>query len=143
MTDTLASRIRSLAPHHGDMSRLARSAQLKQRTVANWAAGQGKPDVESAAHLADAAGVNLQWLASGRGPKFVVESLRPSPTLHNIDETLLIEVVEAIDEALAQARIKLQPAGLAKVIAAAYDEAIDERSTPQSDRIRRYLRLVS
>ena len=73
----------------------------------------------------------------------MVEGLQPSPTVHNIDETLLIEVVEAIDEALAQARIKLQPAGLAKVIAAAYDEAIAERSTPQSDRIRRYLRLVS
>lgn len=62
------ARIAELAQLLGSAQALADKAGLSRRVVGKYLAGESDPSRERLVALADAAGVNIEWLASGRGP---------------------------------------------------------------------------
>ena len=77
--------------------------------------------------IADAANVNIEWLATGRGPKQrgaaapdVVPAAAPeaSPVPVNIDQ--LVVAIAAVEEGLSAIRRTLPPSKHAQLIASAY-----------------------
>lgn len=78
------ARIATLAELAGSAQVLADRAGLSRRVVGKYLAGESDPSRERLVALADAVGVNVSWLAAGRGP--MRDSDRPqeavaSPTI--------------------------------------------------------------
>jgi phage repressor protein C with HTH and peptisase S24 domain len=64
----LASRIRKCADLVGSGDALAQKAAIPRRTLETYLAGKAEPKAGRIAAIAKAAGVNLEWLATGEGP---------------------------------------------------------------------------
>lgn len=84
--------------------------------------------------IADAANVNIEWLAAGRGPKqrgaASIPTIAPAPP--QVESTINLEdldrlelAIEAVEEGLNTLYRELPPAKRAKLIVAAYDLLID------------------
>ena len=140
---TLAERLGELLAQRGDVPKLARGTGLKTTTIRGYLQGPAEPQLRDGAKIARALGVNLEWLATGDGPKWRYDPPASSPGVNRIDESILIEVVTIIDEALYDLPFTLGPVAMAKVIAAVYDETLKERAIPSSDKVKRYLHLVA
>lgn len=59
--------MRTIVDHRGGLSRLAEKAGVAASTISRCLAGGSSPNLASAAALARAGEVSLDWLASGRG----------------------------------------------------------------------------
>lgn len=63
------TRLGSLLESHGSIARIARKGGFSEAVVRKWRNGLSEPDVSNLVKLADACGVTVQWLATGRGLK--------------------------------------------------------------------------
>lgn len=74
MATTLAQRLARLVRKHG-RKKLIEASGIAAKTFDNWKAGvTTNPGLEKLKPLADAAGVSLEWLATGEGPAVLVRS---------------------------------------------------------------------
>ena len=55
---------------NGNVSELARQAGIAPPSAQRWIDGESDPKMSNLLRLADAANVNLLWLATGQGPMF-------------------------------------------------------------------------
>lgn len=62
---------------NGNVSELARQAGIKPPSAKRWLTGESDPQMSNLIKLARAAGVNIQWLATGEGSQYPTQS----PTL--------------------------------------------------------------
>ncbi|MBI3452363.1 MAG: helix-turn-helix domain-containing protein, partial [Rhodospirillales bacterium] len=65
---TFTERLRIAASLVGGQIQLADKANVPRRTFADYIAGQTEPGRDRLVSIADAAAVNIDWLAAGRGP---------------------------------------------------------------------------
>lgn len=82
------------------------------------------PSTEKLVAIADTANVNIEWLASGRGPKQRGAMAQPTPApqpTHSVDEQLLARAIGAVEEGLRAVGRALPPDKHAKLILAAYN----------------------
>ncbi len=63
----LPERIRTAAERLGSNRRLAELAGMPETTLYRYMSGEHVPNAEALVRVANAAGVNLQWLATGNG----------------------------------------------------------------------------
>ena len=68
MERSFQDRIAEAARLAGGAQSLADKAGLSRRVVGKYLAGKSDPSRERLVRIADAAGVSIEWLASGRGP---------------------------------------------------------------------------
>lgn len=86
-------------------SDLARETGISPRTIHNYLQGRTQdPSLSHAAAMADALGVQLEWLATGRGPMRRADPESPVPVL---DETLMRQAI--IDQDKEIKRMKWDP----------------------------------
>ena len=74
--DALSGRLREAVHLAGGLLRAARASGVPSRSISRFLAGQDVKSVDLVA-LADAAGVTVEWLATGRGP---MRAGSPSPS---------------------------------------------------------------
>lgn len=80
------------------------------------------PDLDRLVAIADAAGVFLEWLITGEGPKNAESATSQiEKTKTSIDLNTLQEVIEMVETALNQAGKHMDPREKAELITRVYD----------------------
>lgn len=111
-----AERLSMLRADFGSAQKLAHLTGFGKTTVQNWINGISEPDVTDAVRLADALGVNLSWLAAGRGDMHAHEGDLPKTRAFDIDSPLLEAAIAAVEEWLEKRRLTLSPADKARAV---------------------------
>src|SRR5450631_2934237 len=60
-------RLRLIMQQFGSVADLARAVGVSDNAIYKWASGRGQPSMMSLVNLSKAAGVSVEWLATGRG----------------------------------------------------------------------------
>src|SRR5260370_16193021 len=60
-------RVRLIMQQFGSVADLARAVGVSDNAIYKWVSGRGQPGMISLVNLAKAAGVSVEWLATGRG----------------------------------------------------------------------------
>jgi phage repressor protein C with HTH and peptisase S24 domain len=60
-------RLRLIMQQFGSVADLARAVGVSDNAIYKWVSGRGQPGMGSLVNLAKAAGVSVEWLATGRG----------------------------------------------------------------------------
>jgi phage repressor protein C with HTH and peptisase S24 domain len=69
-------RLRLIMQQFGSVADLARAVGVSDNAIYKWVSGRGQPGMISLVNLAKAAGVSVEWLATGRG---TAAKSRPEP----------------------------------------------------------------
>jgi transcriptional regulator with XRE-family HTH domain len=115
----------------GDESQVgfARKAGVSGSTFRKYLEG-AMPSADRLVAMADVAGVTVEWLAAGRGPKLrrdLVAALRaaeqgaPAGEAPAIDLALLRTAIQAVEEGLLDADVEMPPDKKAEVFVYAYE----------------------
>jgi hypothetical protein len=113
-----------------------------------------EPSLLRAVRIAQAANVNLEWLATGRGPKArgapesasVVTMPAPAEPRPVFDDLArLTATITAVQEGLASVNLTLPPAKYAELVAAAYElmGGSSEAAPAQSAHVVRFIRAAA
>jgi transcriptional regulator with XRE-family HTH domain len=126
----LASRLRDAIGAESQAG-FARRAGVGESLLRQYLGG-AMPSTDRLVLLADAANVNIEWLAAGRGPKVrLAETSAGEVTVHFSDIALLRQTIETIQSALVRNKIGLPPDKYAELVSIAYEMML-EGATPNS-----------
>src|SRR5712675_1899816 len=78
-------RLRLIMQQFGSVADLARAVGVSDNAIYKWVSGRGQPSMMSLVNLSKAAGVSVEWLATGRG----------APTKSRLENRLAEPVVMA------------------------------------------------
>src|SRR5271163_2860883 len=70
-------RLRLIMQQFGSVADLARAVGVSDNAIYKWVSGRGQPSMMSLVNLSKAAGVSVEWLATGRGASAVAAGERP------------------------------------------------------------------
>lgn len=65
--EEFGTRLRLIMQQFGSVADLARAVGVSDNAIYKWVTGRGKPGMISLVNLARAAGVSVEWLATGKG----------------------------------------------------------------------------
>ena len=65
--EEFGTRLRLIMQQFGSVADLARAVGVSDNAIYKWVTGRGNPGMLSLVNLAKAAGVSVEWLATGRG----------------------------------------------------------------------------
>lgn len=85
---------------------------------------ESQPTIEPMARIAEASGVNLEWLITGRGPKLVSDG----HIYENFDTELLVDAIETLESGLDISGRSATPRGKAELIVLVYELLSEERN---------------
>lgn len=111
-----------------------RRCGVGEATLRNIINSGAQPRTDNLVAIADAANVNIEWLATGRGARQrgapSIPTIPPAPpqteSTVNLEDLDRLELaIEAVEEGLDTLYRELPPAKRAKLIVAAYDLLID------------------
>ena len=111
-----------------------RRCGVGEATLRNIIKSGAWPRTDNLVAIADAANVNIEWLATGRGPKMrgapAIPMIPPAPpqaesTVSLEDLERLELAIEAVEEGLGSLYREMTTAKRAQLIVAAYDLLID------------------
>lgn len=130
----------------GGLRRAAEIAGTSDETLANWRDGKTRPTFFGLLALAQAAGRDLNWIATGEQPRD-----QQNQSILTYSGPLDLEKLEAatslIEEWLDMHRRTMRPKKKAEVIAAAYEILIERTESTSDDSVRnnviRLLRVAS
>jgi phage repressor protein C with HTH and peptisase S24 domain len=73
-------RLRLIMQQFGSVADLARAVEVSDNAIYKWVSGRGQPSMASLVNLARAAGVSVEWLATGKGAsgKVKMDSQNPA-----------------------------------------------------------------
>lgn len=113
----MAERLRQAVSLGGGPGKVSEKSGVPLRTLNNYMSGRSEMKATALVHLADACGVSVDWLASGRLPVHPLDRVADliAPTLH---EGVLSQVVAAVEEIVASRA--LSPVKKAQVIGTLY-----------------------
>lgn len=103
----------------------ARRAKMAEGTLRQYISGNRYPDLDFLVAIAETAGVNILWLATGEGEKYPCEHGKTNEetgiyTALKINDDVLVRSLEAVDEALALAGREVGIERKAGMVAAVY-----------------------
>lgn len=152
----LEERLRICMKLAGGGAALAQKAGIPRSTLETYITGKAEPKVSRVVAIAGAAGVTIDWLASGEGPmeRGALSQGELHPTRDpqfkpfvNLDRDLLTDMVVAVEEELAERGLTLAPHRKGELIATLYEMEAEEEQEQHADvtqrNVRRLLRLVS
>ncbi len=119
-----SERIRKIIELSGSAEKLANNSGMSSRVIGQYLAGKSDPTRLKLIALADAALVNVEWLATGKGPMERGGS-------ESINSELLSLVIEALEDHEKESDDKLPPWGKASFISNIYDLSLDEDLTTE------------
>jgi transcriptional regulator with XRE-family HTH domain len=140
----LGSRIDQLADLLGGKKELARLANVSEVQIYRYINGENVPNVNVIVKLARAAGVSIEWLATGEGPGMLagIHETKPAygpgpgqaPPSTEIDRALLVHVVAALEGYLEREAFRLPTRDRADIIAEIYADVVSAMPDPESRR---------
>lgn len=78
--EEFGTRLRLIMQQFGSVGDLARAVGVSDNAIYKWVTGRGKPGMISLVNLAKAAGVSVEWLATGKGQAVKAKpEFRPVP----------------------------------------------------------------
>lgn len=124
-----------------------RRCGIGEATLRKYLSG-AVPNTDNLVAIADAANVNIEWLAAGRGPKMrgtPVYTIPPAPpqvaSSVNLDDLERLELaVESVEEGLGATHRTLPPSKYAQLIVAVYDLLAD---MDQKDNVVKFIKLAA
>lgn len=129
------------------LTSFARRCGVIEGTLRNIIKSGAWPRTDNLVAIADAANVNIEWLATGRGPKMrgAAYSIAPAPpqapSSVNVDDLERLELaVESVEEGLAATHRTLPPSRYAQLIVAVYDLLAD---MDQKDNVIKFIKLAA
>lgn len=136
----MAKRLRQAVDLGGGPSKVSEKSGVPLRTLGNYTASRSEIKSTALTRLADACGVSVDWLATGRLPVHPVDRLADLivPTLH---EGVLLNVIEAV-ETVPESRL-LVPRKKAQVIGALYSMWADGQIPSAEKGLETAARLVA
>ena len=131
----------------GTRKAAAAAAGISDDQLTNYAKGRAKPPFSVMAALCAEAGVSLDWLATGEGPK-EAPGLAEGAGPHNqvpagaIDYDLLAGTVQALEEVLAKRGLLLPPDKKGQAVSLLYKLFESERRVDETQ-LSRIISLVA
>lgn len=135
----LGTRIASIADTTGGKRALAAAIGVHETQLYRYIRGENEPTAALMVLIARAAGVNLEWLATGDGPMRVGEGAVVAP----LDRELLCLVIEEIERLLNDVNGELEPEKKAELIALIYEEVREQEGKVDRARVLRLIKLAS
>jgi transcriptional regulator with XRE-family HTH domain len=124
LTPSFAERLALAIAHFGgNAAQLARKTGISRRSIGNYLAGDTQPSYTKVVLIAEVTGVNLEWLATGKG-----EMLSLARTAHDVDNAFRFEIVQAVEEAVHQYGLDLSTHRKAKIAQFVYNTCLHERA---------------
>lgn len=80
-------RLRLIMQQFGSVADLAKAVGVSDNAIYKWVSGRGQPGMASLVSLAKAAGVSVEWLATGEGTSKATPEAAYSPDLSNFCAT--------------------------------------------------------
>jgi transcriptional regulator with XRE-family HTH domain len=117
----------------------ARDCGLSEAAVRKYLAGKADPSRGTTVSMARAAGVNLEWLATGEGPMLKGERAPVAP----LDQELMQLVIEEVENMLADVRGYLEPEKKGKLCVLLYEEAHEQEGKMDRSRVLKLIKLAS
>jgi|GEM_PF-2770961 len=140
---SVSDRLKMLAQKRGDIARIAQISGIAKQTVSHWINGRGEPQISNAAKLAAAAGVRLEWLATGVGPmrageggegadagdaESVPAAVAPAPATDHRLMGRLIDGLMALYKEIGQ---RLPPCALGELAGQMHDDIVSATADPE------------
>ncbi|MCA1909239.1 MAG: helix-turn-helix domain-containing protein [Magnetospirillum sp.] len=122
-----AGRMEFAAKQAGNATRLAESTGISRRAIGDYLSGNAEPSRPRLIAIAAAAGVRLEWLATGQGPVFP-DGDREGKVSSDLDVSALEAVIAAVEDHLRQRRQAISPDAKAALVTTLYKWAVDEKS---------------
>ncbi|MDY0164421.1 helix-turn-helix transcriptional regulator [Desulfobotulus sp.] len=127
----------------------ARRAGIGESTLRNILKG-ASPRADHLAAIAFAAGVTLDWLATGQGIKSAVELRRltrdrcaATPDVAPLNFQLLQSIISGVEEGLQMLNKDLEPDKKAQLVALLYEHFQKSGNETDSGTVLKYLKLVA
>lgn len=115
----------------------ARKAGISDTFLRQCLSGRTEPTRMKLIAIAEAGGVSVEWLATGREPAGQL-GIAEAPAAPPLDQALLETVIECIEESLAQSGRSLTPARMARLVTAVYEMyELQGRSSVSREKIRK------
>lgn len=145
----MKDRLRICADLAGSGDALAQKASIPRRTLETYLAGDADLKVPRMVAIADAAGVSVEWLATGRGPMLreekrqIGDAYKPvtgtafTPTIgtavaaEQIDSRLLARVHQGVSEAYKAENVRIYADPLADEVARIYADLVAAYDSPE------------
>lgn len=120
--EEIFERMRSLVAHSsgGNARDFARKCDIPYGTLQGYFRKR-LPHAEHLIRMADNAGVNINWLLTGKGQMFGDESIREEQSELHMDLEVLHRIIKWVEEWLARENKSLTPDKKARFIALAYE----------------------
>lgn len=123
---SLGERIREASENAGGLNRLADAIDTPRRTLGDWVSGSSEPKASALGKIAQATGVNMNWLVLGEGDK-ERGSLAAQTT---IDEALIERLSRVVEQVYREAEQKIPPARLVRETITLYNQLCERVSDP-------------
>jgi len=117
----LIERLKDVLSARGAAAAIAEKTGIAASTVRSYVRQGSIPTALKLAAIAEAAGVSLEWLATGRGPKSYTLTGEDGPA-PGLDRELMARVVDCIAKLYKAERIALSDLDLGKLSAEKYVE---------------------
>ncbi len=135
----LAGRVRDCAKMVGSGDALAQNAAIPRRTLETYLAGNAEPKLRRAARIARAAGVRLEWLATGEGPMQREQGAPVAP----LDQGVMRDVVAVVEEFLQDRGLVLEPEKKAELLILLYEDIREHEGKVDRAKVLRLVKLVA
>lgn len=132
MDTGLVERLRICAKMAGSGDALSAKTGIPRRTLENYLSGESEPKISRVVEIADAVGLSVSWLATGKGSMHpdaeaaALEAERKDPLRDLIaaqawmDEDVMGGLADAIAGAYKDAKARISPADLGRLCARKY-----------------------
>ncbi|TXH34806.1 MAG: XRE family transcriptional regulator [Rhodospirillaceae bacterium] len=120
-----AERMKYCAGKVGNAARLARETGISRRAIGDYLAGEVEPSRPRLVAIANAAGVCVEWLATGKGPRVPSETQIQHA---DFDRELFTDCWLAVEELLDGLGKELTGRDLIELVFAVYELQLLERA---------------
>lgn len=143
--DAFGERMAVAIQRAGGATRMAEKAGVSGSVLRKWRAGHSDPSRTHLVNMARAAGVSLEWLATGEGDPDQGAGARPQggagPTEEDLE--LLESVARASFDELQRRGLHLEPAAQARLVRVLYRHFASKGEQPDHDTVSNIIDLAA
>jgi len=143
--DAFGERITLAIKRAGGATKLAEKTGMSTSVLRSWRAEKSDPSRTSLVKVARAAGVSLEWLATGEGGPDHGAGARPQAATGPAEEDLdlLEQVTRTTFEELQRRGLRLEPAAQARLVRVLYRHFASRHEQPDHDTVSNIIDLAA
>ena len=139
LTPGIGTRISAAAEQIGTRKSAAGAAGVSSDSLQRYIREEVEPTFSAVAGLAHAAGVNLEWLATGEGPMLRGEAEHVAP----LDQGVMRDVIQVVEEFLQERGLRLEPEKKAELLVLLYEDVREHEGKVDRARILKLVNLAA